>query len=103
MKSKSKEVAIEVEKAKKIAIRTQNIAKQKFTKLKEVEQILEEAKKEEAEHIQTIKDKINSILKEENLFCGVILTPDDIISVVKVAMGNKGEDVQISYNLWYND
>lgn len=85
---KSKEVKLEVERA--------------IERLKECEVLAREAEKEENGRVDAAREQIMQICSKENLFCGMILSTEDIAGIVKLAIGSK-EHVKIPFNLYFND
>lgn len=71
-------------------------------RLSEIQKLAEEAKLEETHKIEGMKVSINEICETENVFCGIILTPEDVISIVQLAIISK-ENVKIPYNLYFDD
>ena len=72
---------------------------------KQLERIQAEAEQEQQAEIRVLEDtekQINEIIGKEDLFCGVILTPQDVLSVVEMAMTVK-ENIKIPFKLYYND
>ena len=92
---KIKTIKTEIEKAK---LDSDNA----LLKLKEVEELAKEAEKEEAENKERIVQDINNICSTSNLFCGIILTPDDILKIVQLAIESK-ENIKIPFQLYFND
>jgi hypothetical protein len=77
-------------------------AKQAKERLDEINRLIEEAKVEEQAIITRVKAEIDSMCEADNLFCGVILTTEDIIAIVKLAFETK-ETIKIPYNIYFND
>jgi hypothetical protein len=68
-------------------------------KLEEIKALLELAQKEETEKIESITEEINTLCNENNLYCGVVLTVDDLMAVVKMAIQSK-ENIKIPFRIY---
>ncbi len=71
---------------------------------KQLERVEAEAQQElEAEKrlLEETEMKINEICTEEDLFCGIILTTEDILQIVKIGIEQK-ENVKIPFRLYFN-
>jgi hypothetical protein len=71
-------------------------------KLKEIEELLKLAQQEETEKIESVTSQINVLCEENNLFCGVILSVDDLLAVVKMAIQSK-ERIEIPFRIYPKD
>lgn len=74
------------------------------TKLeKEYQQQLEklriEIQKKEQAKIDGVKKEIENITEKHGYFCGAILTPDDILGIVKLALTAR-ENIRIPFQLY---
>ena len=84
-------------------IRTINQEKIEAQKrLAEIERLEQLAQQEEKDLIETISTQINSVCEAKNIFCGVILTHEDLISVIQLAF-KSGEQVKIPFRLYFNE
>ena len=81
-------------------IREQKLEAQK--KITELEILEQEAQKEEINIITTVEDNINTVSKDNGLFCGVILNHADLIAVLDLAL-KTGESVKIPFRLYFNE
>ncbi|HSO89262.1 MAG TPA: hypothetical protein VLQ91_22100 [Draconibacterium sp.] len=81
-------------------IREQKLEVQK--KIAELEQLEQEAQKEEINIIETAEKNINDIASLNGLFCGVILNHADLIAVLDIAL-KTGESVKIPFRLYFNE
>jgi|OpeIllAssembly_1097287.scaffolds.fasta_scaffold584911_2 hypothetical protein len=81
-------------------IREQKLEAQK--KITELEILEQEAQKEEINIITTVEDNINTVSKDNGLFCGVILNHADLIAVFDLAL-KTGESVKIPFRLYFNE
>ena len=90
---------------KKIA---QKKAAEKAAELEKAQQELEaaekELKEEEAEKalFKEIASKITKICDDNNMFCGAVLTADDIATIVSLAIQAK-ENIKIPFRLYFNE
>jgi hypothetical protein len=71
-------------------------------KVKETEQLLKLSEKEELDLLESVRTNINQIAESNNLFCGIILTPDDITNIIKMAISAK-DNIKIPFQLYYNE
>jgi hypothetical protein len=71
-------------------------------KAREIERLLEEAEKEDNAKKEAAEKAIKAIEKESDLFCGVILGRDDLLSVLKLMM-ETGESIKIPFKLYFNE
>ncbi len=85
---KRKEILSEMEEAKK--------------RLEEIERLAEEEKQESINLLEETSKQIENIAKEKDLFCGVILTKDDILQIVSLAIDTK-ENISIPFKLYFKD
>jgi hypothetical protein len=81
-------------------IREQKLEAQK--KITELEILEQEAQKEEINIITTVEANINTVSKDNGLFCGVILNHADLVSVFDLAL-RTGESVKIPFRLYFNE
>jgi hypothetical protein len=61
-----------------------------------------EAQKEEINIIETVEANINTVSKDNGLFCGVILNQADLVAVFDLAL-KTGESVKIPFRLYFNE
>lgn len=85
---KRKDILSEMEEAKK--------------RLEEIERLAEEEKQESINLLEETSKQIENIAKEKDLFCGVILTKDDILQIVSLAIDTK-ENISIPFKLYFKD
>jgi len=88
MARKSKAVSEELKKAQE--------------KARQIEQLLAIAEKEEAEKLENATQQINEICEESNLFCGIVLTTQDLLGVVQLALESK-ENVTIPFRVYHKE
>lgn len=72
---------------------------------KQLERIQAEAEQEQQAELRLLEETsvhINTIIEKEDLFCGVILTPQDVLQIVEMAMSVK-ENIKIPFKLYYNE
>ena len=99
MARKSKMVKEEAEKAK---TRLREEFERSQTRLREIEETLRLAEEEELKMVENTEKKINDACKESGMFCGVILSPEDLANVVILAI-NSGQNVKIPFKLYFNE
>ena len=73
-------------------------AKEKF---EETQRLLEESQKEETDLIENLTQQIGTLEKENDVFCGVILGTEDIISIFQLAMKTH-ESIKIPFRIYIN-
>lgn len=72
---------------------------------KQLERIEAEAQQELESEIRLLEEKtneINTLCAEEELFCGIIITPDDVLQIIKIAIETK-ENIKIPFRLYFNN
>jgi hypothetical protein len=85
---KSKEIKIEAIKA--------------LAELQEKERQQIKAEAEEREVIEGAENQLTQLCEENGLFCGVILTPDDIAGIVKLMCESK-DNIKIKAKMYFTD
>jgi len=78
-----------------------NEAKQAAARLAEIEALREEAIREEREAIEGLQAQIDGLCGED-YFCGVILTHQDLLQIIGLALENN-ENIRIPYKLYNTD
>jgi len=73
-----------------------------YSRLQEINDIRQIAEAEEIKTLEDTETTIKNLCSEQGLFCGVILTPEDISNVITLAI-KTGENVKIAFKLFYND
>ena len=73
-----------------------------LSKLKEIEELLERANKEEESLTQNATDQINQICSSGGFFCGVVLTKEDLFKIISIMIDTK-ENIKIPFNLYYKE
>jgi hypothetical protein len=86
MARKSKAVSEELKKAQE--------------KARQIEQLLAIAEKEEAEKLENATQQINEICEANNLFCGIVLTTQDLLGVIQLAL-ESNENVTIPFRVYH--
>lgn len=85
---KRKNILSEMEEAKK--------------RLEEIERLAKEEEDESIKLLENTSKQIEDIAKEKELFCGVVLTKDDILQIVSLAM-DTNENITIPFKLYFKD
>jgi DNA repair exonuclease SbcCD ATPase subunit len=88
---KTKTVEKELEKARQEA-------EAAAERLAEVQALQEAAEKEEQEQMEATERAINELC-EDMYFCGIILTHEDVLTIVNLAMENR-ENIRIPFKLY---
>lgn len=70
--------------------------------LKKLEQESKLAEKEELSKLESVKSQVEQIAIQNDVFCGVILTHEDLLNVLKVAL-ESGEAIKIKCNAYHNE
>lgn len=70
--------------------------------LKAEQEQLEAEQKAEQDLLKSTEDQINELATANNMFCGVILTPSDLLNVIELAM-KTGENIKIPVKVYYNE
>ena len=73
-----------------------------YARLKEINDIQQLAEAEEVKTLEDTEAAIKELCNDKGIFCGVILTPEDISNVINLAI-KTGENVKIQFKLFYND
>jgi hypothetical protein len=92
---KSKQVNEEVKKQKSKLLDAE-------ARMKEVEELLKLSEAEEVELMTSTETFIEKTATDANLFCGIILTRQDVLNIVSLAMETK-ENIRIPFKLYFND
>lgn len=71
-------------------------------KFREIERLLKEAEEEEKNKLDDLEKQIQDMTAVHGVFCGVRLTQQDIINIVKLAMETQ-ETISIPFKLYYNE
>jgi hypothetical protein len=77
-------------------------SKELTKRLREIETLKAEAEAEEKAKMDSVQNQIDEIFSENDMFCGIILTWEDIASIVRLALETK-ENVRIPYRLYFNE
>lgn len=73
-----------------------------YSRLQEINDIRQLAEAEEIRTLEDTETTIKNLCSDQGLFCGVILTPEDLTNVITLAI-KTGENVKIQFILFYND
>ena len=71
-------------------------------KVEELEQLAKEAEAEEKAMIENAEKQIQTVADSVNMFCGVILSRQDIVAVIDLAL-KSGESVKIPFKLYFKE
>ena len=88
--------------ARQEAERIKKEADRALEKVKEVEELVRRAEEEDKQLIGSVAGNIDQLCSEKGLFCGVILTLEDVVSIIRL-MIEKQENVKIKYNLYFEE
>jgi len=81
---------------------TRKQAEEALERFKQSNALLEEAEKEEGAIVERTQKAVEEICTKENLFCGVILSKEDIIGIIQLAF-KTNEPVKIPFALYFNE
>lgn len=87
--------------ARKSNIFAENLKKAK-QQLEEAEKLAQEARLEEENTLKEAEDSINSILDANEMFCGVILQKQDVVSILQIAL-ETNEKIKIPFKLYFKN
>ena len=83
------------------------------TKLNEIDELKRKAKlleeefeklvKEQETNRDKIKEEINSLISKNKLFCGVILTEESLLGLLKLKFANPKENIRIPFQLYIEE
>jgi hypothetical protein len=71
----------------------------------ELEKLHKEADQEFEEKLkflESLEKEVNEICEKNNVFCGVILTSEDILQIIELAMKTK-ENIKIPFKIFFNN
>lgn len=71
-------------------------------KLNEIQRLLKEAEEEEVNKLESVEKQISDIAEQNGMFCGVILTAQDVLNVVDMALKTH-ETIKVPFKLYYNE
>ncbi len=71
-------------------------------RLAEIERLAEEEEQESIKILEDATNRIKAITEEKELFCGAVLTKDDILQIVAMAMSTN-ENITIPFKLYFKD
>ncbi len=71
-------------------------------RLSKVEEDLKTAIEEEDAMVTDLENRINEICSEKDIFCGVVLSHDDILNIVDMAIKMK-ENIKIPFKLYFKE
>jgi hypothetical protein len=92
---KTKETKLEVSKAES---KVQEAKK----RLNEIEEMARLAEEEERSMIERVENEINELCTSNGLFCGIVLGPHDLGSIVEL-MSSQKENIKIVYKLYFKE
>ena len=71
-------------------------------RLKEIQEMNELAEAEDQATLKKAEDNINELCEASGLTCGIIITPDDLPSLVKMMIDKKGS-VAVPFKIWFKN
>ena len=85
-------------KSKEVKIQLQEVR----SKVTEFEALAALAEKEDQDKLLSVAEHINAKCEASGIFCGIILTPADIINILSLALQSH-ENIKIPFSLYFND
>jgi DNA anti-recombination protein RmuC len=80
----------------------ERVYKEATERLNKAEEDLKTAIEEEHAMVADIENRINEICSEKDIFCGVVLSHDDILNIVDMAIKMK-ENIKIPFKLYFKE
>ena len=74
----------------------------KRKQLEEIELQLKAELDAETQLLEDVEKQIQTTADSNNMFCGIILTPSDLLNVIELAM-KTGENIKIPFKVYYNE
>ena len=71
-------------------------------KVKEAEESKVRADEEDKQLVISIENQINDLMEDNGLFCGIILTTQDLLGIIQLAIESK-ENISIPFRLYFKD
>lgn len=82
----------------------------RLNEIDEAKRIVEELQKEYNTFIKeqeykrdTVYKNIEKLLEGKNLFCGVILTEENLLDLIKLKIANPSENIKIKFNVYIEE
>lgn len=76
--------------------------KEAEAKLNEAREEAIKAQEEEKKLLENTKEQIKDVCKEHNIFCGIVLSKQDLLNIIELAITKK-EEIKIEFQLYMND
>jgi hypothetical protein len=71
-------------------------------RLEEIKKLLEIAKQEEQDKLENATTQVQQICDENDIFCGVILTTDDLLGIIRLMIDSK-ENIKIPFRIYLKE
>lgn len=75
---------------------------QALARVEEVKQIQQQAIDEEKNILESTENQIKELCEQHDLFCGIILTTPDLLTIIQMAIESK-EQINIPFRLYPKD
>lgn len=72
-------------------------------KFREMERLLKEAEEEEKATVEGVEKQIQEIAAKNGMFCGVVLTTPDLLTILEMALKMAEPKISIPFKLYYNE
>ncbi|MCX6223157.1 MAG: hypothetical protein NTV01_00125 [Bacteroidia bacterium] len=99
---KSKEAKINTLKAKVKVQECEQLIQQALANVQELENAEKQAEEDEQAFVEQTGDQIRKLCEDNRFFCGIILSPQDLVNIMQVMMSSR-ENVKINFALYSID
>mgnify|MGYP007061485190 CR=1 FL=1 len=72
-------------------------------RIKELENIIKDLRKEEEGVIQYTKEQIDTICNKNELFCGCVFRLEDIMKMIQLLISSGDNTITVPYHLYYKE
>ena len=96
------EISETISKAEQQHMEAEEIIQQSILKQKDAEKLVSAALESEADYLKTARDKIGAICNEYDVFCGLLLTKEDVLNIVSLSIDSK-EIIKIPFVVYFNN
>ena len=104
---KVNEALSKLQEAEALKLKTQQEAQEAILQAeKEVEEAKaaeEQARLDEIENLESVRNYVTEYCEKEGYFCGVILTREAILQIVNLAMESHDDQIKIPFQLYSTD
>ncbi|MCR4284674.1 MAG: hypothetical protein NUV97_01355 [archaeon] len=79
------------------------LAKQEMLKAEKLQQEFEEIVKQQELARDSVSEQIDELCKENNLYCGIILTEENLLDLLRIKFNNPRENIKIKFKLYIQE